>query len=109
MNDISVLLEQWHVDVREVREYVYRAPTPRERERWHALWLLARGWSAVQAAEALERDPHTIGDWAGVPDGERRDPGATSGIVRGFGSALSQDCADRLEFGMIKLGRQADG
>jgi hypothetical protein len=22
---------------------MYRAPTPRERERWHALWLLARG------------------------------------------------------------------
>ena len=31
MNDISVLLEQWHMDAREVREYVYGAPTPRER------------------------------------------------------------------------------
>jgi len=37
MNDISVLLEQWHMDVREVREHVYRASTPRERERWHTL------------------------------------------------------------------------
>ena len=36
----------------------------RERERWHAVWLLARGWSAAQVAEALERDAHTIGDWA---------------------------------------------
>ena len=63
MNDITVLLEQWHMDVREVREHVYRASTPRERERWHALWLLSRGWSAVQVADALERDPHTIGDW----------------------------------------------
>ena len=42
---------------------MYRAPTARERERWHALWLLARGWSAAQVAEALERDPHTIGEW----------------------------------------------
>jgi len=47
-----------------VRERLYRAPTPREPERWHALWLLARGWSAVQVAEALKRDAHTIGDWA---------------------------------------------
>ena len=61
MNDISVLLEQWHMDVREVREHVCRVSTPRER--WHALWLLARGWSAAQVADTLERDPHTIGDW----------------------------------------------
>lgn len=60
MNDF---LTRWHLDVRQVREQMYQAPTPRERERWHALWLLSRGWSAVQVAEALERDPHTIGDW----------------------------------------------
>ena len=46
-----------------VRERMYRARSPRERERWHALWLLARGWSAAQVAEVLERDLHTIGDW----------------------------------------------
>jgi transposase len=63
MNDIATLLAQWHLDLRAVREYVYRAATPRERERWHALWLLARGWSAAQVADALERDPHTISDW----------------------------------------------
>jgi transposase len=57
------VLEQWKLDVGQVRERMYRAPTPRERERWHALWLLARGWSAAQIAEALERDPHTIGQW----------------------------------------------
>ena len=56
-------LERWQLDVRAVRERLYRAPTPRERERWHAPWLLARGWSAAQVAEALERDPHTIGEW----------------------------------------------
>ena len=63
MNDVSSLLERWQLDVKSVRERVYRAPTPRERERWHALWLLARGWSATEVAEALERDAHTIGDW----------------------------------------------
>jgi Homeodomain-like domain len=46
-------LARWHVDVAAVRE----------RERWHALWLLARGWSATQVAEALGRDPHTVGAW----------------------------------------------
>ena len=42
---------------------MYGAPTPRERERWHGLWLLAQGWSAIKVAEALEREPHTIGNW----------------------------------------------
>jgi hypothetical protein len=60
---MNELLERWKLDVRRVREQMDRAPTPRERERWHALWLLARGWSAAQVAEALERDPHTIGEW----------------------------------------------
>jgi transposase len=53
MNDMQVLLEHWQLDVKQVRERVY-----------HALWLLARGWSAVQVAEALGRDAHTIGEWA---------------------------------------------
>ena len=61
-------LERWHLNAHQVRERMYRAPTPRERERWHALWLLARGWSAVQVAEALERDPHTIGEWVAAFD-----------------------------------------
>ena len=60
---MNELLERWKLDVRQVREQMYRTPTPRERERWHALWLLARGWSAAQVAAALERDPHTIGEW----------------------------------------------
>ncbi len=63
MNDAQALLPRWQLDMREVRERVYRASTPRERERWHALWLLACGWSQAQVAEALERDPHTIGEW----------------------------------------------
>lgn len=63
MNDALVMLERWNLDVKVVREHMYRAPTPRERERWHALWLLARGWSATQVAEALERDAHTVGNW----------------------------------------------
>lgn len=57
------VLKRWDLDERRVRERMYRAPTPRERERWHAVWLAAQGWSAAQVAEALERDAHTIGEW----------------------------------------------
>jgi transposase len=64
MNDVLMALGRWQLNVKAVRERMYGAPTPRERERWHAVWLLARGWSAAQVAEALERDAHTIGAWA---------------------------------------------
>jgi transposase len=57
------LLERWKLNERQVRERMYRAATPRERERWHAIWLVTRGWSAARVAEALERDAHTIGEW----------------------------------------------
>ena len=63
MRDIVQLLERWQLDVGEVRRRMYLASTPRERERWHALWLLAQGWTALAVAEALERDSHTIGTW----------------------------------------------
>lgn len=63
MNDVLDLLGHWHLDNRQVLERMYRAPTPREREGWHALGLLGRGLSAVQVAEALGLDPHTVGNW----------------------------------------------
>ena len=63
MDEITALLKEWQLDEHGVSERMYRAPTPRERERWHALWLLAQGWSASQVADALKRDAHTIGGW----------------------------------------------
>jgi hypothetical protein len=62
-DELTAALARWELDPPAVRTRVYRAPTPRERERWHALWLLARGWTAADVAAALERDPHTIGEW----------------------------------------------
>jgi len=56
-------LTRWKLDEGQARDRMYRAPTPRERERWHAVWLVARGWSAARVAEALERDAHTVGGW----------------------------------------------
>jgi hypothetical protein len=63
MNDITAGLARWGLELRQVRERLYRAPTPRERERWHALWLLAQGWPANKVAAVLDRDAHTIGGW----------------------------------------------
>lgn len=63
MNDVRLDLGHWHMDVKGVRELMYRAPTPRERERWHAVWLLSQGWTVNQVAEALERDVRTIDEW----------------------------------------------
>ena len=54
-------LARWRLDARQVRERMYRAPTPRERERWHALWLLAQGWSAAGRRGAGARRPHRRG------------------------------------------------
>ena len=62
MQEMGTLLERWRLDEAEVRRRMYRAPTPRER--WHAVWLLAQGWTAAAVAQALERDAHTIGQWA---------------------------------------------
>jgi transposase len=63
MAEMAAVLARWELDLRQVRDRMYRAPTPRERERWHALWLLAQGWSASKVADLLERDAHTIGGW----------------------------------------------
>ena len=59
-------LEQWRMDARDLRRRMILSPTPRERERWYAMLLLAQGWTASATAEALERDPHTVGRWAAV-------------------------------------------
>jgi transposase len=63
MNDMLTILERWQLDGKAVRERMYGAATPRERERWHAIWLFSLGWPAARVADALERDAHTIGQW----------------------------------------------
>ena len=64
VREIDRSLEQWQMEVKDVRRRMILAPTPRERERWYAILLLAQGWRASATAAALERDPHTIGRWA---------------------------------------------
>ena len=62
--EIGRSLEQWQMGVKDLRRRMILAPTPRERERWYAMLLLAQGLTAAATAEALERDPHTVGRWA---------------------------------------------
>ncbi len=61
--DVEETLRRWKVDGEVVREQLYGAPTPRERERWHAVWLVRQGWTTAQVAASLGRDPHTVGGW----------------------------------------------
>ena len=70
-SELEEALSRWQLDAVAVRVRLYRAPTPRERERWHALWLALQGWPTVQVATALGRDPHTVGGWLAAvrPDG----------------------------------------
>ena len=62
VREIERSLKQWEMNAKDVHRRMILAPTPRERERWRAVWLLVQGCTAV--AVALERDPHTIGRWA---------------------------------------------
>ncbi len=64
VREIDWSLEQWQMGVKDLRRRMILAPMPREREGWYAILLLAQGLTATATAEALERDPHTIGRWA---------------------------------------------
>ena len=60
VREIDRFLEQWQMDAKALRRRMILAPTPRERERWYAMLLLAQGLTAAATAEGLERDPYTI-------------------------------------------------
>ena len=42
VREIDRFPEQWQMGVKDLRRRMILAPTPRERERWHAIWLLAQ-------------------------------------------------------------------
>ena len=46
VREIDRSLEQWQMGVKDLRRRVILAPTPRERERWYAILLLAQGLTA---------------------------------------------------------------
>ncbi len=59
MQQMGGLPEQWHMDEAAVavRRRMYRGPPPRERERWHAVQLLAQGGTAAGVGRTRERVP----------------------------------------------------
>ena len=81
VREIDRFLKQWSMDARDLHRRLILPPTPRERERWHAIWLLAQGWTASSTAQALGRDPNTIGlanwNWKGVHQFVRERSGIT--------------------------------
>ena len=42
VREIGRFLEQWQMDARDLHRRLILAPTLRERERWHAIWLLPK-------------------------------------------------------------------
>ena len=62
VREIDRFLQQWQMEVKDLHRRMTLAPTPGER--WYAILLLAQGGTASATAQALERDPHTIGRWA---------------------------------------------
>ena len=65
-------LEQWEMDAKALRRRMILAPTPRERERWYAVWLLAQGWTAARRRRR----------WSGTrtPSAGGRRPSAREGL-----------------------------
>ena len=43
VREINQSLEQWQMDAKALQRRMILAPTPRERERWYAMLLLAQG------------------------------------------------------------------
>ena len=100
MNDIPQLLQKWNLDMGYIRRQMYRAPTPRERERWHALLLAAQGWNGAHIAEVLSRNPHTIGDWLALF--RQRGPASLS-FEQSGGSSPSSTLRNRTVEGLCLL------
>ena len=75
MEEMGALLVRWRMDGAEVRRRMHREPTPRERERWHAVWLLTQGWTPAGWVEP----------WSGIPTPSSNGPSLCRGQSQGAG------------------------
>ena len=57
VSEMERFLEQWQMEVKDLPRRMILAPTPRERERWYAMLLLAQGG----------RQPQRRRRWKGTP------------------------------------------
>ena len=89
VREMDRFLEKWQMDAKDLRRRMILSPTPRERERWYAMLLLAQGLTAAATAETLERDPHTVGRWAAA-FGEGGPTALMFEQSRGFSPALGE-------------------
>ncbi len=106
VREIDRSLEQWQMGVKDLRRRMILAPTPRERERWYAIWLLAQGWTATATAEALERGPpHHRPVGVGFRRGRACGPDIRA--VRGFPPALDERQREELKAAVQELPEQA--
>ena len=64
-------LEQWEMDAKALRRRMILAPTPRERERWYAVWLLAQGWTAARRRRRWTPTLSDVGRRPSVREGLR--------------------------------------
>ena len=99
VREIERSLEQWQMGVKDLRRRMILAPTPRERERWYTMLLLAQGWTAAATAEALARDPHGPAHHRtlGVSLRRRRTCGPDIRADRWFPPALDQAQQEKLK------------
>ena len=60
-----IAIEWSEAETPEYLRKLYRSKkNARNRERLHAIWLLRRGWTATQAADALGVNYQTVSSWA---------------------------------------------
>ena len=102
-------LEQWEMDAKALRRRMILAPTPRERERerWHAVWLLSQGWTAARRRRRWSAGP-THHRPVGVGLRRGRACGPDIRAVRGFPPpALDERQREELKAAVQELPEQA--
>ena len=63
VREIDQSLEQWQMGVKALRRRMILAPTPRERERWYAILLLAQGLTAATTGGGAGAGPTHYRTW----------------------------------------------
>lgn len=60
---LRVNLAKWGQSLHDLRLFAQEAPHPRTRERFLALYDIARGKSATRVARLIGREDETVQDW----------------------------------------------
>ena len=75
VREIGRFLEQWEMNAKDLHRRMILTPTPRERERWHAVWLLVQGLDGIGHGGGPEAGPpHHWTMGVGLRQGRSRGP-----------------------------------